>query len=57
MYLLISKLGMVCFMLQEKALPFGRDEGPYGLIVVPSVSMACVELHVLQSKEGLVVSI
>ena len=44
-----SKLSMFCFILQEKALPFGRDEGPYGLIVVPSVSITCVQL--LQTDE------
>ena len=40
---------MVCFILQEKALAFGRDEGPYGLIVVPSVSITC-GVQVLQTE-------
>lgn len=44
-----GKLSKFCFILQEKALPFGRDEGPYGLIVVPSVSITCVQL--LQTDE------
>ena len=37
---LVFSLPIVMFSLeQEKKIPFGQGEGPYGLIVCPSVSM------------------
>lgn len=40
---LVFTLPLVMFCLeQEKKLPFGQGEGPYGLMVCPSVSLpAC----------------
>jgi ATP-dependent RNA helicase DDX41 len=45
---LVFSLPIVMFSLeQEKKLPFGYGEGPYGLIICPSVSprvvLNCVE--------------
>ena len=38
---LVFVLPIIMFALeQEKKIPFGRNEGPYGLIVCPSVSHA-----------------
>lgn len=37
---LVFTLPIIMFSLeQEKKIPFGRSEGPYGLIVCPSVSV------------------
>ena len=42
---LVFALPLVMFCLeQEKKLPFGQGEGPYGLMVCPSVSYSIVEL-------------
>ncbi len=36
---LVFTLPIIMFSLeQEKKIPFGRKEGPYGLIICPSVS-------------------
>lgn len=47
---LVFTLPIVMFSLeQEKALPFKRDEGPYGLIVVPSRELAKQTCDVIQN--------
>ncbi|XP_046851459.1 probable ATP-dependent RNA helicase DDX41 [Xenia sp. Carnegie-2017] len=47
---LVFTLPIVMFCLeQEKALPFCRDEGPYGLIVVPSRELAKQTCDVIQN--------
>ncbi|CAB4039999.1 probable ATP-dependent RNA helicase DDX41, partial [Paramuricea clavata] len=47
---LVFTLPIIMFSLeQEKALPFGRDEGPYGLIVVPSRELAKQTCDVIQN--------
>ena len=39
---LVFSLPLIMFCLeQEKKIPFGQGEGPYGLIVCPSVSFEC----------------
>ena len=39
---LVFSLPLVMFCIeQEKKIPFGQGEGPYGLIVCPSVSSEC----------------
>lgn len=38
---LVFSLPIIMFSLeQEKKIPFGRGEGPYGLIMCPSVKQA-----------------
>ena len=40
---LVFTLPIIMFALeQEKRLPFIKNEGPYGLIVCPSVSLFCL---------------
>lgn len=40
---LVFVLPIIMFAVQqEKALPLLREEGPYGLIICPSVSITCV---------------
>lgn len=39
---LVFVLPIIMFAVQqEKALPLLREEGPYGLIICPSVSITC----------------
>ena len=41
---LVFTLPIVMFSLeQEKRIPFGQGEGPYGLIICPSVSSELLE--------------
>ena len=49
---LVFALPLVMFCLeQEKRIPFTMGEGPYGLIVCPSVSLLFVTLVIIVIKE------
>ena len=46
---LVFTLPIVMFSLeQEKKLPFSQSEGPYGLIVCPSVSTCTKQMQYIQ---------
>lgn len=49
---LVFALPLVMFCLeQEKRIPFTMGEGPYGLIVCPSVSLLFATLVIIVIKE------
>lgn len=43
---LVFLLPIIMFCLeQEKKLPFSKNEGPYGLIIVPAVCVLCILIN------------
>lgn len=50
---MVFALPLIMFCLeQEKRLPFMRNEGPYGLIICPSVSVQLCLVHCLDPVQS-----